>query len=868
MKKLFYIALLIPFINTYIYTAELAPLNLPIPEAPIEHNTLVHNEQTPWEDAVFSTTDVALLNIRTDQKAISIGIQNCLTNLYTYISSGQISTLKDPAQAKLNLQEMIKLTNDLISTEISDDNIVSIFISCALNKALLNHINSVIQEPFETLDPFDISNIQGYFKELEDNISSSADDYIIALSQENRKFLENLSAKIDVAGLRWYNHKYRWINNNIFEPIKKYDIITRTLGASALISLGFMVWSRMDEISFFSSSYVPNFLKKLVGVTPLTIGQSQEASSTLGALKRVGLNNTTYQRSTGFSAAREEGFEEQGNFNNGKLTREQIINTYGRGVLGRIDTFAIQFAALSIGGGTYVYTKLRDYGFNFFNNESTKILPRISNWMAIKHNTLLGGSYIAYANRLNKDYIEDVRFNNLIGMDHVKNQFKLLIDYIKNPEPYDIKGLTPHKGYLLYGASRAGKSYMVKALCNEIKAATLNSDFKFFEVSAMDINMHGISVLLNLTKNFAPCIIFIDEIDLVGLAREGKNQTLSEFLISMSGSTESKDPSKQVIIIAATNRPETLDHALRREGRFGMQLFCRLPNIHERETAFVKEFTKRGLDPANFNVKQLAAETEGQSYQAISFIVGRSLLKAYLLKELFNQKHIEKTINEDTREILFNFTPQISKTQEQLLATHFAGMALVLSLLDSDLTVSTVTTHPVKKAIKDAFIGAHLVNQEDENTPRYHEYGKIFTHRTTDTIEVATYDDQIKQCTYLMAGIAAEELMFGMPSYTFGICNLNEAHAIAYRLASKGIDAKKQPESIQQQNYAKAMQLLADCKDNAKKILSEHKETLVKMTEQLCEKKILCNAEIQDIIAENEKKPTDPTIISSTVKAA
>lgn len=741
------------------------------------------------------------LIIQKEQNVI-IGIQNCLYTLANFISSGQINTIKNPAATNANIQNIIQATNHLLAYKFIEINANHVYEIIMINRSLLQHIDNWVKECTSF-------NAWAFNPEKEKAHLRTPRDYkdLVKLSLNNEKALLKLTEKINIAGLKWYNHAYRLFDNYIINPIIKNNIISRITGIGSITFASLYVWWHLDQKSFCANRYIPHIIKK----------------------KIFGDHPTLFNNSPG-------------------STTTPIIPSHNQelGIIPKIEQFS--YIMTITGAGSIFYGSLKNYSFNFMSEEIKRYIPNISNWIQQKHNRMLGGAFIKYANSLDKTYTDNTKFCDLIGMEQVKKQFKLLIDYIKNPEPYDRKGLTPHKGYLLYGASRTGKSFAVKALINEIKEATNNSQFTFQEVTVAEINQLGIKAINTVMKDFAPCIIFIDEIDLIGLGRDGKNQTLSDFLVTMSGTAESKDPRNQVIIIGATNRPETLDHALRQPGRFGMRLFCRLPGIDERKAAIINELHQRALDINIFDINKLAAETEGQSYQSIAYLINKGLLTAQLQREAFSQKHLEQTINEDIREIMFEFKPLMSTAQEQILSTHFAGIALTLTLLNLPLTVASVTTHPVKKALKDDFIWSHMDKKDLDNQERYHEHGKIFTSRTTDSIDIATYQERLAYCTYLMGGVAAEELLYGMPSYSCGASNVEQALNIAFKLVSQGLDIKKLPDTTQKELYGQAMIILQNSKDQAKKLLSENRELLCTIASELRKKKVLNGNEINSII--------------------
>ena len=214
------------------------------------------------------------------------------------------------------------------------------------------------------------------------------------------------------------------------------------------------------------------------------------------------------------------------------------------------------------------------YGEDLNKKWSYDIKPEITKKVKAFHYRLMGGAYIARADKLDEIKAE-VTFDDLVGLDHVKEYFKLLVDYLENPEMYDRRKLTPQKGCLLVGPTRTGKTHSVSALHGEIKRMLKRTGqpgkFSFMEIPAVYLNDPDIGIrrLIYMLQANAPCIAFIDEIDLINLQRTGKNIELSEFLTALSGILDETDPQKQVILIAATNKPESLDTALRQPGRFG-----------------------------------------------------------------------------------------------------------------------------------------------------------------------------------------------------------------------------------------------------------------------------------------------------------
>lgn len=762
-------------------------------------------------------------------------LQDHLIHYATLVSNGQISSIKQPSQTNKNIQGLVELTNELLGQKIDETTLTA-----DITYQFVSIINKMIKHTLLHVAN-DSKRFEPFVMVTTDAPETVTFEMIKTVALENTLLLEKINNSIAMAGIKWYNKLYRKFDALVIHPCTKYKIPYIIFGSGSCALFSLLLWRSMNEKHFLSSPLLPNFIKHtMLGEQPRsTTISTRDLPSIASAAIMQDHNN------------QESGFQ------------TTIANRDKLGWWGTWEMFSKNMmTAGTMASGAFFMVK--DYAQTFVQAGITTIRPKISNTIAIYHNKLLGGQFIAYAKKIDKTDVEKVEFDNLIGMDEVKMHFReILIPYIKNPEASNRRGLVPSKGYLLYGPSRSGKSYAVKALMDEIQAATNSSDYKFVSISASEINTLGMKQIHHLIESFAPCILFIDELDLIGLCRDGKNQTLSEFLVMMSGSLEKNDPKKQVIIIGATNQPETIDSALKQHGRFGCLLLCRLPDVKDRKKAFEIELSKRSYDLRLFNIERLAQETEGQSFQSITSLINRGILAAQLKGQRFGQRHIEHAIDEQVRQILFTYKPLMSPSQEHLLATYFGGMALALELLNSDLKVATVTTHPVKKPMRDEWMGAQYLNKELQNYERYYEYGKIFTYKETDNVDVATYEDRIKKCIYLMSGIAAEELVFGVSSYSCGKSNIDEALTIAYKIVSQGFDLNvlntgkastslgqssvSSFNGVQEEWFKQAHTLLLECKQKAYDILKEHTSELNTITERLKARKILSGEQIKKI---------------------
>jgi len=500
---------------------------------------------------------------------------------------------------------------------------------------------------------------------------------------------------------------------------------------------------------------------------------------------------------------------------------------------------------------------------NYIFRKEWKIFkPFFDEKISILTNKLKGGSYLKKANKL-QGIIEEVYFDDLVGLNHVKDFYSNLIAYLENPEPFDRLGISPPKGCLLIGDTRTGKSYSVQALFTELNKMlerdNRKNEFKFFELTSSEINSEGIGYLLSIIKSCAPCIVFIDEIDLLDLQRRGKNSMLSEFLTCMSGALSNGDSKNQVIIIAATNRPENLDEALRTPGRFGKELRFEYPSFKDRKEFITKQLDKLSLNLELFDIDKLTQETEGKAYEALKLLINQSVLKSRIRGEILTQKHLEETLNEIIRNVIEENFKDIPQHEKELLSIHFSGHALALILLDMHIKLASVTIKPVMTHIKEEFMGSHLWQNENNKQKRI-EYGEIFTHHNHDTINIMNKEEKLGLCKYYLAGIAAEEIIFGSCGFSCHTQDKEKALTLIKSLVFEGIDAGRLPKDIQTQLYNEAFALLSVCKQEIVSLLTPHKETLLSIAQTLQKRNTLSQKDVLHIMKQPDFDTTNESV--------
>ena len=289
-----------------------------------------------------------------------------------------------------------------------------------------------------------------------------------------------------------------------------------------------------------------------------------------------------------------------------------------------------------------------------------------------------------------------IKFDDVAGLDEEKSEMIEIVDFLKEPKKFYEMGAKIPRGVLLCGQPGTGKTLIAKAIAGEAKVPFISmSGSEFIEMFA-GLGASRVRKLFEKAKKIAPCIVFIDEIDAIGSRRSSgsgaeteNNQTLNQLLVEMDGF----DTEETIIVLAATNRPEMLDKALLRPGRFDRQITIALPDMKGREE-ILKIHAKDKKFAENVSMKDIAGDTAGFTGAELANILNEAAIIATIKRhKVITQNDIEDAVKKVTVG-LEKQSRVISEKDKRLTAFHEAGHAIVSSQLETQKDIKEVSIIP------------------------------------------------------------------------------------------------------------------------------------------------------------------------------
>src|SRR6185312_2206116 len=354
-----------------------------------------------------------------------------------------------------------------------------------------------------------------------------------------------------------------------------------------------------------------------------------------------------------------------------------------------------------------------------------------------------------------------VTFSNVAGVDEAKQELSEIVDFLKNPVKYRVMGARTPKGVLMVGPAGTGKTLLARATAGEANVAFFSMAGSEFMEMLVGVGASRVRDLFNTAKKAQPAIIFIDEIDAIGRQRgmgimgghDEREQTLNQILVEMDGFT----PNENVVVIAATNRPDVLDPALVRPGRFDRRVMLDLPDVEGRKAILVIHSKGKPFDP-KVNWEKVAKRTVGFSGADLENMLNEAaIMAARLNKKAIDMSDLEESA---TRVKLGPEKKRLQTEQDRrMTAYHEAGHALVgweMPHIDPIHRISIVSR------------GMSLGHTMTEPIDRVHE----------------TKQSLLEQIAMMMGGRAAEDLVF--EDVTTGASNdIEKASQVARAMVTK-----------------------------------------------------------------------------------
>ena len=439
-----------------------------------------------------------------------------------------------------------------------------------------------------------------------------------------------------------------------------------------------------------------------------------------------------------------------------------------------------------------------------------------------------------------------IKFDDVAGLDEEKAEMKEIVEFLKKPEKFTRMGARIPKGVLLYGKPGTGKTLIAKAIAGEADVPFISmSGSEFIEMFA-GLGASRVRKLFEKARKLAPCIVFIDEIDAIGSRRTSNsgaesenNQTLNQLLVEMDGFSSEET----IIVLAATNRPEMLDKALLRPGRFDRQITIGLPDLNGREAILNIHAKDKKLDES-VNLRSIAEDTAGFTGAELANILNESAIIATIKRhKAITNKDIEDAVKKVTVG-LEKHSRVISEKDKKLTAFHEAGHAIVSRYLETQKEIKEVSIIPRGVA------GGYTMYKTNE-----------------DKFYVSKQEMQEKLIS-LLGGRAAEKL--ALDDISTGASNdIEVATKIATDMVTiYGMSDIVGPISINTEKDPYQMELLGDrfedsigaeikqLIDNAyyqaQKILSEHMDKLEQVATALMKQEIISAEEFESFFQDNQ----------------
>ena len=442
---------------------------------------------------------------------------------------------------------------------------------------------------------------------------------------------------------------------------------------------------------------------------------------------------------------------------------------------------------------------------------------------------------------------QGIHFSDVAGEDEAKESLKEIVDYLHNPDKYTQVGASMPKGILLVGPPGTGKTMLAKAVAGEAQVPFFSISGSEFVEMFVGMGASKVRDLFKQAKEKAPCIVFIDEIDAIGKKRDGqmggndeREQTLNQLLTEMDGF----EGNNGVMILAATNRPESLDPALTRPGRFDRRVPVELPDLQGRE-AILKVHAKKIKVADDVNFHTIARMASGASGAELANIVNEAALRAVRdNRTVVNEADLEESIET----VIAGYQKKnavLSDQERKVVSYHEIGHALVAALQTHSAPVQKITIIPrtsgalgytMQVEQGDKYL---LTKQELENKIATFTGGRAAEEVVFHEVTTGASND-IEQATKLARAMIAR---YGMSDEFDMVAMETVTNQYLGGDTSLACSAETQKEIDE-----KVVAIVKEQHEKAKKLLEENREVLDKLAMYLCEKETITGEEFMEIL--------------------
>ncbi|MBK4731699.1 ATP-dependent zinc metalloprotease FtsH [Oxynema sp. CENA135] len=454
-----------------------------------------------------------------------------------------------------------------------------------------------------------------------------------------------------------------------------------------------------------------------------------------------------------------------------------------------------------------------------------------------------------------------VLFDDVAGIEEAKEELQEVVSFLKKPERFTAVGAKIPKGVLLIGPPGTGKTLLAKAISGEAGVPFFSISGSEFVEMFVGVGASRVRDLFKKAKENAPCIVFIDEIDAVGRQRgagigggnDEREQTLNQLLTEMDGF----EGNTGIIIIAATNRPDVLDRALLRPGRFDRQVTVDLPSYNGR-LGILKVHARNKKLASDVSIERIARRTPGFSGADLANLLNEAaILTARRHKEAIGELEIEDAIDRVT--VGLRLTPLLDSKKKRLIAYHEVGHALLMTLLEHSDPLNKVTIIP-----RSGGVGGFAQQRFDEEMIDSGLYTRAWL---------------MDRITITLGGRASEDVVFGDSEVTIGASNdLRVVSELAREMVTRYGMSDLGPVALENENNEvflgrdfmsksecseelatkidrQVRAIAVHCYEKAHHILGQHRELMDRLVDLLIDEETIEGDRFREIVAQYTELP-------------